>query len=67
LSLDGIGVEDEHIQQADRQGYGQAADSTHKNIARERRVSTSSRSIASSFGFNAAVNARVKNSAFTAS
>jgi hypothetical protein len=41
--------------------------SSHKNIDRERRVSISSRSTASSFGFSVAVNTSAKNSAFTAS
>jgi hypothetical protein len=40
---------------------------THRNIARGRRFSISSRSMASSFGFSAAVNASTKNSAFIAS
>ena len=38
----------------------------HKNIARGRRFSTSNRSRASSFGFNAAKTASAKNSALTA-
>jgi hypothetical protein len=38
--------------------------SRHKNIARGRRFSISSRSRASSFGFSAAMNASAKNSAF---
>ena len=40
--------------------------STHKNIARGRRFSISSRSRASSFGFSAERNASAKNSAFIA-
>src|SRR5215469_12351677 len=39
---------------------------THKNIARGRRFSISSRSTASSLGFSAAVNASTKNSALIA-
>src|SRR5215831_12902505 len=38
----------------------------HRNIARGRRFSISNRSMASSFGFSAAVNASAKNSAFIA-
>jgi len=38
---------------------------THKNIARGRRFSISSRSRASSLGSSAALNASAKNSAFT--
>ena len=41
--------------------------SRHKNIARGRRFSISSRSMASSFGFSAERNASAKNSAFIAS
>ena len=49
-----------------RSGADVGASRTHKNIARGRRFSISSRSRASSLGFSAAVNASAKNSAFTA-
>jgi len=66
MGLEGIDVEDQHIQQADRDAHGQTAEQHRQNIARGRRFSISSRSTASSLGFSAATNVSAKNSAFIA-
>jgi len=63
LGADGVEVEDEHVQRADRDPHGEAAE---QDTQERRRFSISSRSMASSLGFSAAASASTKNSAFIA-
>jgi hypothetical protein len=42
LGRDGIGLQDEHVQQADRQGHAHAAQQEAHNIGRDRALSISS-------------------------
>jgi hypothetical protein len=65
LGVDGVGVEDEHVQPIVRATV-MAPNRTHRNIARGRRFPISSRSVAGSLGFRAATNASAENSAFIA-